>query len=252
MRQALVRGLNRASIIERHLSNQAVLANSPLLPGSWAYESDVNWPSTDPAAARRLLETANIQLATEDDAETSEEEGTSESEATPPSSNVLYSFRIMVPDEPALVNVAQEIASQWMQYNLDVSVETADLQTYRRRLDAGDFDTALVELAMGADPDVYAYWHQGQFPDGKNYGNVNDRRISELLERARGDAYGINRAMHYAVFQREFVARAIAIPLYYPLYTYAIVPAIKGVQLGFIGSPEDRFRTIGEWSVTKR
>ena len=246
VRQALMTGLNRASIIERHLGNRAVLADSPLIPGSWAYEGDVDWPTTDPETARGLLEAASIQT----DVEEAAEEEASTPQATP--SSVIYSFAIMVPDtSPALINVAEEVASQWSQYNLDVTTDPVDLATYQQRLDAGAFDVALAELAIGANPDVYAYWHQGQFPDGENYGSVNDRRISELLELARSDEYGINRATHYDAFQDVFIERAIAIPMYYPLYTYAVGSAIDGVQLGFIGSPEDRFRTISAWTVER-
>jgi len=55
VRQALEIGLNRTSIIERHLSNQALLANSPLLEGSWAYAPDLAWPPFNAAQARDLI-----------------------------------------------------------------------------------------------------------------------------------------------------------------------------------------------------
>jgi len=45
------------------------------------------------------------------------------------------------------------------------------------------------------------------------------------------------------------VERAIAIPLYYPLFTYAVNSAVEGIQLGFLGSAVDRFQTIGNWSI---
>ena len=51
------------------------------------------------------------------------------------------------------------------------------------------------------------------------------------------------------MLQRDFVERAIAIPLYYPLFTYVTSANVDGVQLGFIGSPEDRFQTIQQWTM---
>ena len=53
----------------------------------------------------------------------------------------------------------------------------------------------------------------------------------------------------YQEFQRLFVAHAVALPLYYPLFTFATSPQVQGVQLGFIASPADRFRNIGDWSI---
>jgi len=156
----------------------------------------------------------------------------------------------MTPDDPTLITLANEIAGQWNRLNLLVRVEAVDLTTYRARLESGEFDAAMVEysFAGGADPDLYAFWHQGQYPDGLNYGSTDDRRLSEILERARREPYGVNRAQEYAEFQRVFADRAIAIPLYYPLYTYGMSRQIDGVQLGFLSVPSDRFITIGDWA----
>jgi peptide/nickel transport system substrate-binding protein len=249
VRLALEIGLDRASAVERWLNNIAVRADSPIFPGSWAYTADLNWPANDPAAARTLLETADQRLDRLAEAEsTAEATAEATADVTP---SIFMSFSILTPDDPALVSLTQEIAAQWSQYNLQVSVEAVDLETYRTRLDSGDFDAALVELSLGtsSDPDVFPFWHQGQYPDGKNYGGVDDRRISELLERARQEPNGINRAIYYHQFQRDFIERAIAIPLYYPLYTYVTAPQISGVQLGFIGSPSSRFYNIRDWAV---
>jgi peptide/nickel transport system substrate-binding protein len=240
-RIALQMGLDRASIIERYLSNEVVPADSPLFPGSWAYEADLAWPPPNVDAARQMIENMNIQPASP--------EATEEPSSTAGSGK--FGFSILTPDDPKLVSVAQEIAAQWSQLNITVTVDSVDATTYQSRLESGDFDSALVELSLGdsADPDVYHFWDSGQYPDGKNYGGMDDRRIAELLERARRDPNGINRIILYDEFQRDFIERAIAIPLYYPLYTYAVAPQIEGVQLGFIGSPASRFSTIKDWTV---
>jgi ABC-type transport system substrate-binding protein len=187
-----------------------------------------------------MIENVNIQPSS---AEATEEPSTA--------GGGKFAFSILTPDDPKLVSVAQEIAAQWSQLNISVTVDSVDAATYQARLDGGDFDAALVELSLGdsADPDVYHFWDSGQYPDGKNYGGMDDRRIAELLERARRDPSGINRIILYDEFQRDFIERAIAIPLYYPLYTYAVAPQIEGVQLGFIGSPASRFSAIRDWTV---
>ncbi len=244
VRLSLEVGMDRTSVIERWMRNTAVKADSPLVPGSWAFEGGLEWPPHDLAAARALLETANLRRP---DAEATEE--AQSTDETQGEDGQRLSFAILVPDDSVSVSMVDEIAKQWSQLNLDVSVEPASPQDYQARLDSGDFDMALVELSLGnsADPDVYSFWHQGQYPDGANYGGLDDHRISETLEYARREASGINRAIYYDIFQRDFIERAIAIPMYYPLYTYAVSAAFEGVQLGFIGRPGDRFKTIGNW-----
>ena len=254
LRVALEVGVDRSSVVERNLLNEAVRADSPIMPGSWAYLSDLAWPPHNPGEARELLARA-YERAQETAAEaTPEPESTAEvnaesTEAAAPSSGTLFDFDILAPSDPALVAMAQEIATQWSQYGLGVTVTSADDETFQARLESGDFDAALVELSLGdsADPDVYEFWHEGQYQTGKNYGGASDRRVSEALEKARQDISGINRVAYYQQFQRDFVDRAIAIPMYYPLFTYAVSDDVEGVQLGFIGTPADRFRNIQDW-----
>jgi peptide/nickel transport system substrate-binding protein len=240
IRLSLEIGVDRSSVIERWLLNRAVRADGPLFPGSWAFTSDLTWPSHDPVQARLLLETANIRRNDDDETESETE------------SPYLFSFSILTPEDPAIVNMMNEIAVQWSQLGIEVLVDAVEANAYQTRLEQGDFDAALVELSLGhsADPDVYAFWHQGQYPDGTNYGGVDDRRISEVLELARRDPSGINRSIHYQQFQQDFVERAIALPLYYPLFTYVTSNRVAGVQIGFIGSPEERFLTLSDWTIS--
>jgi peptide/nickel transport system substrate-binding protein len=254
IRAALATGLDRVSIVTRIMANQAVPADSPLLAGSWAYVSNLPWPAYNPPAAIQLIEQgldrlARLGIAIEPDPTPAEP--TADSIPTEVPSTAYFEFAILVPDMPVMIALANEIAAQWAQLNLAVRVTPADWPTYLARLDSGAFDVALVEFSLGtsSDPDVYDLWHQGQYPDGRNFGGVDDRRISELLERARRESYGVNRAIDYRAFQREFVQRAIALPMYYPVFTYVTAPYVNGVQLGFIGAPSDRFRTIVNWSL---
>jgi len=250
VRRALETGLDRASMIDRALSNSAILADSPIPIGSWAYLSALPYPAYNPDESRRLLTIAAERFAQQQAAEAIEvtqEAGAADVSASP----FLFTFSILTPDDPALTSLAGEIASQWSQLGLSVTIESVGHDEYQTRLEAHDFDTALVEYSMrgSTDPDPFAFWHQGEYPDGENYGGADDRTISELLERARRDASGINRIAYYHEFQSTFIDRAIAIPLYYPVFTYVTTPRLQNVQLGFIGSPSDRFRSIGIWSL---
>jgi peptide/nickel transport system substrate-binding protein len=246
VRQALMLGLNRSAPIESRMVNQVVLAESPLLLNSWAY-TDVAYPETNPAAAIEMFKMANILSGTA---------ATAEGEATPTPDPTLprFTFTILTPADPALMGIATEFATQWS-FNdpqtglplLRVTTESVPADIFQTRLDNAEFQAAIVELPLGADPDVFAYWHVGQYPDGKNYGGSGDDRLSENLERARRETNGINRITLYRQFQQGFIERAIAIPLYYPLYTYAVRANLQGVQLGFLNSPADRFRTLANW-----
>jgi ABC-type transport system substrate-binding protein len=257
VRVALQTGLER-NFVERIVSDFAIRADSPLPINSWAYSDNLPWPAYSIDQARALLtqvEGTAETTATEETVATEEfvptEEVVSTAEATEQSSGGL-SFTLLIPDDPALNALAQEILTQWGFIGVTISIDAVDSETYASRLQAHDFEIALIELSKAgtSDPDLYGFWHQGQYPDGENYGGADDRVISEILEEARRDPFGINRIEAYRTFQEQFIRRAIAIPLYAPLYTYAVSSRVQGAHLQFIGEPSDRFLTIQNWSLT--
>lgn len=278
VRLALAHAVDRAALVARHLSGRAVLADSPLLPTSWAYVPGSPWPAYDPAQAQALLQTASFlfEQPTPTPAEgeptptpmptvtPTPAEGESFAEVTPTADVTVtpeatpeeeqeeplrLSLTILTYDDPALLALARDIAAAWGQLGFTVSVQGMPAAELRSRLEAGDFDAALVEFSFepNADPDPFVFWHQGQYQTGQNYGSMDDRRISEELEAARRDPYGINRLEHYRRFQQLFAERAPALVLYYPLIGYAADARLQGVQLGFLGDPSDRFRTLQDW-----
>ncbi len=250
VRQALIAGADRTGLVSRHLSSVAVAADSPLIPGSWAYRQVDAWPAYDPVAARAQLSAITFALPTptpEPTVTLAAEEA--EPTPTPTEPPPLYDFSLLGSDNPLHVALLADLASQWSQLGLEIHVETVPPEEFRRRLEDGDFDIALAELSLSprVDPDPYAFWHQGQYPDGQNYAGINDRRTSELLERARRDPNGIHRAEYYAEFQRMFASRTLALPLYYPVYAYAVSARFEGIEIGFMSTLTDRFFSLAQW-----
>lgn len=268
-RLALAHAVDPAALVTQHLLERAIPADSPLLPGSWAYKPGLAWPAYDLTQAQALLDMAEVSFeappAEETPSEESEPPSEGETEAEPAttpepatgededtSDPTPSSLIMLVPDDPAFIALADDIVSGWEQLGLILSVEPVDTGTLHARLEAGEFDAALIELSFepSADPDPYVFWHQGQYGSGQNYGGMDDRRISEALEMARRDPTGVNRVIHYHQFQELFAERMPALVLYYPLYTYAANARLEGIQFGFWSSPSDRFRNVQEWAFT--
>lgn len=239
VRQALSISLDRQAIIEQYFANESLVADSPLILGSWAYQTNPLWDTVDLTQAQSLLSSANIRVL-------DPVSGTDEI-PTPAEGEPLYAFSILVKNEGHLPDLAQDIANQWAQLGLTVTVSAVDATTYETRLQEADFNVAIVDFPVGADPDVYNYWHPGQYPDGENYGGASNDEIAELLESGRRENGGVNRLQLYQQFQKIFAEQSIAIPLYYSLYTFVVRNTIDGVQLGFLGTSADRFRNISQW-----
>ena len=232
VRQALSLGLDQQALAQSHFASNAAFADSPLVPGSWAYQPHPIWSNVHAEQAAKLLESAGFGPpdSTADDAP-----------------KALPSFSLLVEDQAPLPALAGDIAAQWQQFGFQVAIETAAPSQLINRLEAGDFQAAVLRQQIGSGADVYRYWHPSQRLNGQNYGAVSNNEISELLENARRAPNGIHRASLYRQFQETFAEQAIAIPLYYPLYTFIVRGTIDGIRLGSLGTPADRFRGIQHW-----
>lgn len=271
VRLALAHAINRPELITKDLAGRAILADSPLLMTSWAYEAGIAWPAYDPAQAKSLLELAQSAFEPPTPTATPSAENTEQGSPTPEATATAASetptaepsdpgtsapsqpaMRLLVLNDPAMVALANDIASSWEQVGFQITTMPVDAAALQAALEKGDFDAALVEFSFepSADPDPYVFWHQGQYGSGQNYGGMDDRRLSETLEGARRDPNGLNRAAYYHQFQEQFAERVPALVLYYPLYVYAADSRLQGIQLGFLSSPSDRFRHIQDWSFT--
>lgn len=239
VRQALLYALDRQQIIDEVLEGQAVVAHSPLVPGTWAYKDDIPHYEYAPDRANGLLNNAEwIQRAA--DGGLRRKDGQ------------LLSFTLLTSSEPERMRTAQMLAEQWAAIGITVTVETASPLEVREALERRDFEAILVHLSTPGDPDPYPFWHQAQIGSGQNYAGFDHRRISEVIEQARVIANRERRKELYDEFQETFAQQVPALLLYVPIYTYGIDERIHDPQIGPLTYPSDRFRTISDWWIVPR
>jgi peptide/nickel transport system substrate-binding protein len=116
-------------------------------------------------------------------------------------------------------------------------------------LEPRTYQAALVDLdlARSPDPDPYPFWHQAQKTGGQNYSSWDDHQASEYLEQARVIVDIAERTRLYRNFQVRFTSEMPALPLFYPVYTYAVDARVQGVTMGPLFDTSDRYATITSW-----
>jgi peptide/nickel transport system substrate-binding protein len=237
VRQALLVGLNRQAIIDRVLKGQAVIADGPILPGTWAYYDELKRIAFDPDAARAMLKDAGFILANEGDVVRKKEDA-------------ALRFELVYPDDEQHQAVAELIRSNWKDLGAEVTLQPVPYETLLKdRLEQRDYQVALVDLNLSRlpDPDPYPFWDQGQATGGQNYTQWENRIGSEYLEQARVTVDMLERAKFYRNFQIIFNQELPALPLYYPVYTYAVDREVRGVRVGPLFDTSDRFSNVTEW-----
>ncbi len=244
VRKALMVGLNRQGLIDTLQSGQAILADGPIFPGTWAYYDGIEHYSYDPNKAISLLREAGYTIPAAGGETRTSENGTA------------LSFDLLVPDDPEHLALADKIKQNWAAMGVQVTLTPlAYDQLVSEHLDTRNYQAALVDLNLSQtpDPDPYPFWHQTQISSGQNYSKWDDRQASEYLEQARITTDLVERTRLYNNFQVRWSQELPALPLFYPVYTYAVSSDVHGVSIGPILEPSDRFNHITNWYlVTSR
>jgi peptide/nickel transport system substrate-binding protein len=242
VRDALAEALSHRAVLES-LDEEVMANNSTIQPGTWAYNAALSPPPYDLEGAEAALDAAGWIV---------------EAGGTRAKEGKRLAFTLLLADRPLDRQAGQSIAEQWERIGVDVSLQVADPDDLLERLSTSrgegrgrDFDAALVEIGPGrlADPDPYPFWHDSQIEDGQNYSGFADNEISRALEVARRDPNGVRRAELYQKFQQLLLDRTGAIPLYSPVYSYAVSCQIQGVGLRLFVDPSDRFMNMDEWRL---
>ncbi|HPS32250.1 MAG TPA: peptide ABC transporter substrate-binding protein [Anaerolineaceae bacterium] len=236
-RQALMLSINRQAILDKVLLGQGVLAHGPILPGSWAYYADQGSYSFDPDLAAQKIAALGI---------TRSEAGTLTT-----AEGVEVRIILLTPDDELHMQIADSIKQGWESVGVAVDVLSMPYADVIARLDARDFDAALVEIDLSGtpDPDPYPFWAQSQAQSGQNYSQWNNRSASEYLEQARvSNDYNL-RTKLYRNYQILFHDQLPSLPLFYPVYNYAIRDTILNVTIGPIYEASDRLNAINTWFI---
>ncbi|MEW6240187.1 MAG: peptide ABC transporter substrate-binding protein [Chloroflexota bacterium] len=242
LRRALMLGLNRQSLIDTFLQGQAIVADTPILPGTWAYYDGVEHPAYDPDAAISLLETEGYDIPADG--------GLVRVKDGQP-----LIFTLVHPDDELHTKIAQAIQSNWARIGVQVNLQAAPYESILTDfLGPRKYQAALVELDLTRtpDPDPYPFWHQAEATGGQNYSQWDNRTASEYLEQARITTDFDLRARLYRNFQVIFSRELPSLPLYFPVYSYGVDAQVQGVRVPPLFDPSDRLVNINQWYLVTR
>lgn len=173
VRQALSMAINRREMVDNLYQGRARIVSGPFPVTSWAYNAAVPPVSFDPAAARRLLDEANVTDTNGD--------GVREYQGRPVSVTMLA----LRGDELVL---SRSLAVEEYLRNIGISVQTefVALRLFMQRVfDERDFDLFTTGWSIGIDPDPYSIWYSGEIADGLNAVGYYNEEVDSLILQAR-------------------------------------------------------------------
>jgi len=241
VRQALLLATDRQRIIDQLLDGQGAPANGPVMPLSWAYEADVPQYTYDPAAAIALLEKAGWK---DEDGDGVREKG-----------ELRLEFALLTNDDETRIQMINELARQWAEVGIKAMPQAAGVAgVVRDFLMPRAYEAVLYEWQqLPTDPDPYPQWHSTQRVSmGQNFAYYSSEQADLLMEEARRTTSEERRAALYRQIQRILAEDVPALPLYHPVYAYAIDKQVHNVRVGPLHDFPDRLRTIREWYINTR
>ena len=237
IRKALLTGLNRQKIIDRVLGGQAIIADGPILPGTWAFYDGLESVPFHSENAIEMIKENGYVISGEDNQVRSKD-------------GVELRFELLYPDTEEHRKIAELIQADWENLGTAVEIRAVPYEDLiNNHLEPRDYQAVLVDLnlANSPDPDPYPFWDQVQATGGQNYSQWDSTVASDYLEQARVTPNLIDRSSLYRNFQVVFSEELPALPLYYPVYTFAVSNQINGIQIGPLFNTSDRYMTISNW-----
>lgn len=225
VRQALAASLDRSKLLTQAGDVMGVPLTQPLLPGQIGYTTKYFTAGYNPSKAHNDLATLKP-----------------------------LSLTLVTLADPNYAKLAAAIQSQWHSVGVKLQIKEVSLrelqQTYIR---PRNYQLLLYGLNIGADPDVYAYWHSSQASDpGLNLSQYSSPTADRALESGRIKTDREIRQGKYDTFLRAWNADVPAVVIGSTPYLYGVSRAAHGHVVGQIVQPSDRFYRVERWTIRTR
>jgi peptide/nickel transport system substrate-binding protein len=240
-RRGLLQAIDRDGIVTATTAGTAVRADALIPPSSAVFDAAKSpVVATDAKAARRSLEAAGWTRR-------------SSGGWTAPGSKGRYTLELLAPDaatNPVANATAVRIAADLHSIGLDVDLVGLDAVSLTQRLASGDFAAAVVDVAIGLDPDLYPLLASSQtLAGGSNVMGLQDATLDGKLEAARRPAPTEARTAAYADLQAYLADKQYVLPIAWRDDLAVVSDALRGPTIRRLGSGSDRFYDVLAWSL---
>lgn len=238
VRRALILGLDRSKVLNA-VGYPLLPSDSPLLRSHIGYNETLTQQTGNIKAARQILDRAGWKLDSKD--------GVRKRDKIP------LSFNLYSEANSEYASVTQSLQKQWREIGADVKVNLQSTQDLQSTVSTHNYDALLYAISVGADPDVYAYWHSSQadIRSGTrlNFSEYKSQLADIALEGGRSRSDPKIRAAKYRPFLKAWTQDNPALALYQPRYLYIVREPFYGFDMESLVNPVDRFANVERWMI---
>lgn len=268
VRQALALAVDKNKIINDVSGGDARIIDGPIPPNNFAFNSNNKKYQYNKEESSKLLEdsgwkteeiTAEEVKKLEEGKEKLSEEEKKRAESVlsvgvgkwRKKDNNFLAVELTTVETEENAKVAELIKIFWEEIGVKTNIELIGAEEINSQIiKPRNFEALLYGEIVGADPDLYVFWHSSQAGEsGLNLSNYENKDVDQLLEEARVAGDIEQRKSKYIKFQEIITEELPAIFLYSPTYNYIQNKKIKGFNVKDILMPRDRFANITDWYI---
>jgi peptide/nickel transport system substrate-binding protein len=241
VRLALLEAIDRAAIVSTAFAGLAVRADALVPPTSWAFDATASPPvNRNARAATKALTTAGWKHAADG--------------WRAPGTKTAIELDLLVPNSTSnlvLSEVGERVAADWRAIGFRVRVVSLDPAILAAdHLRTGQFSAAIVEIAVGHDPDLYPLLASSQTQTGgANVLGLQDPVLDGLLEATRKPASTDARKAAFVALQARLAGGTYALPIAWPDSVVAVRDRVVGPVARTVADGSERFWDVLTWRL---
>ncbi|MDP3710215.1 MAG: peptide ABC transporter substrate-binding protein [bacterium] len=241
VREAIAYAINKKDLADKATSGGAVVADSPLPFGSKS--SAQNLYSYNPETAKQILEKAQWLAPDSGGTRVKKPKGKKELQQ--------LKFKLVTSDWPDLIRTAEIIQKNLKDVGIEITIESRPLSELEQLvIKPREFEILLFGQVYGFEADPFSFWHSSQIKDpGLNVSLYSNKKADKIMEDLRKLNDPAVRNKKYEDLASILKGDLPAVFLYNQLYIYLLPANLRGVDLGRISLPSDRFNEISKWYV---
>ncbi len=237
VRQALVRAVDTVALVNS-LGYPAIAVDSPFLRSHDGYDRKLVQLETNIEEANRLLDEAGWLRG---------------GNGVRVKDGQLLSFTLQAQNNSEFTYVTQFLQKSWQAVGVQVKIEQQEEADFQTIVRDHNYGALLNGIGLGADPDVYAYWHSSQgavqAADRLNFSEYSSVSADQALEGGRTRIDPGLRAVKYQPFLEAWRNDAPALALYQPRLLYIVRGNLYNFDVKMVNSTSDRLGNVHNWMI---
>lgn len=235
VRQAITHALDRDTMVDVIMMGHGTVANSHGAPVRWDYNPNVPVFNYNVAKAKQLLAEAGW---------TPGADGILQKDGTP------FKFVLMTNQNKVREQVVTIMQQQLKEVGIAAEPRIMEWSSFvSNNLLGQDFEAIVVGWSIGVEPDSYSIWHSSQAGKGSfNFVGYENKRVDELLEKARVNPDTAQRKQMYGELQQQLAQDQPYTFLFFPNDILVMRDKFAGP---ITATPAGLVYNIHEWYVPK-